>query len=228
MAQPEPGVLLLDDRRVLVATNGAAAGILGTSPEELIGRRADDFIPFVARPLYPLAWRGFLVLGHASGDYAAQRDDGSLAHLAYVGFANRPVRGLHLFLIERRKGTIRPNALVPRMQENHIQLGLDLPEETRERLLREAERQEWRLPVQKGGERSIVAALFDVPARALDTLDVVRQMGEASIATAAGATPDASLTLIAGRFPHRLLGDVVATMRERGGRVITHVDERWA
>jgi len=224
----EPGVLLLDDRRVFVAVNEAAAVILGTTPEEAIGQRADDFMPLIARPLYPLAWKGFLVIGRASGDYAAQRADGSLAHLAYVGFANRPVRGLHFFVLEPRTGELEADALLPRMQKSHIQVGLELTEDLKNRLAEEADRQEWLLPVQKGGQRSILAALFDAPERALDALESVRGMGEASIAAAAGATPDTSTFLLAGRFPHASLGNVVESIRGRGGRIITHVDERWA
>lgn len=227
MGQPEPGVLLLDDRRVLVAANDLAAEILGTTREEVIGRRADDFMPMIARPLYPLAWRGFLVIGHASGDYAAQREDGTLAHLAYVGFANRPVRGLHFFVLEALPGEVGDRTLVPKMQTSHLQVGLELDDDIRARLVREADRQEGRLPIQRGSERTVLAALFDAPAAALDALDAVRSLGDASVATAAGATSDSARTLLAGHFPLELVGKVVESIRSRGGRVVTSLDERW-
>ena len=227
MVLAEPGVLLLDDGRIFVAANETVATLLGTTPEELIGRRADEFMPLVARALYPLAWKGFLIRGRASGEYAAERGDGSLAHLAYVGFANRPVRGLHFFVLEPLPGPVAAEALVPRTQESHIQVGLELTEDVRVRLVEEADREEWRLPVQKGGERSILAALFDAPTGALEALEAVRALGEASIATAAGTTPDTSRILLAGRFRHGSLGTVAASIRRRGGRIITHVDERW-
>ncbi len=227
MAQAEPGVLLLDDRRVFVAINEAAASLLATTPEDALGRQADEFMPLIARPLYPLAWQGFLAIGKASGEYAAQLADGSLAHLAYIGFANRPVRGLHFFIIEPLPGDIDARALMPQMQQDHIQVGLGLSDEVRERLIDEARRQEWKLPIQKGGQRSVLAALFDAPEGALDALEAVRALGEASIATAAGATPGSSTTVLAGRFPPAALGDVVESIRRRGGRIMTHVDERW-
>lgn len=228
MITDEPGVLLLDDRRIFVAANDAAAALLATPAEELIGLRADEFMPLVARSLYPLAWKGFLVRGHASGEYAAQRRDGSLAHLAYVGFANRPVRGLHFFVLQALRGAIEPKALVPHMQKDYIQVGRDLAPELRERLEAEAERQEWRLPVARGAHSAVLAALFDDPRGALDVLTTIRALesAEASVATAAGATPDASLTVLAGRIPYDHIGKVVESIRARGGRIMTNLDER--
>ena len=102
----ETGVLLLDDRRVLVAANEVAAELLGLEAGEVVGRRADEFMPMVARQLYPLAWQGFLLRGAASGEYAAQRPDGTLARLAYVGFAHRPLRGLHFFVLQPLPGPV--------------------------------------------------------------------------------------------------------------------------
>lgn len=226
MERSEPGVLLLDERRVFVACNDAAAELLGTGREDVIGRRADEFMPLVARSLYPLAWQGFTLRGSAAGEYAAQRADGTLAHLAYVGFANRPVKGLHFFVIEPLGGALHGDALVPRRRAGHIQVGLELREEVRARLSKEADRQEWRLPIPKGGERSVVAALFAAPVGALDALEAIRQFGEASIATAAGEASERSPTLLAGRFRYSDLGHVMEAIRSFDGRVITQVDER--
>jgi hypothetical protein len=229
MDEPELGVLLLDDRRVFVAANHVAAALLGVTETELIGRRADEFMPLIARPLYPLAWQGFLVRGHASGEYAAQRTDESLSHLHYVGFANRPIRGLHFFLIEAIPGDLSAEALLPARQGSYIQVGLQLPEDVRLRLVREADREEWRLPVSKGSQRAVLAALFDRPEQALDALDALRDLGsiEASIATAAGGTSEVPLTLLAGRVPYVIVGQAIEGIRERGGRIMSNVDERW-
>jgi len=230
MAETERGVLLLDDRRVIVAANEAAAVMLGSVPEELIGRRADEFMPLVARQLYPLAWKGFLMRRSAAGEYAAQLPDGSLSHLAYVGFANRPIRGLHFFVLEALPGPIDKQLLRPRVQPDAILIGSDLPEETRQRLIKEADRQEWRLPLAKGARRAVVAALFDGPDAALDVLKDLREYGrfDGSIASAAGATPEEPLTLLAGHVAYSDVGGAVEQIRARGGRVLTNVDERWA
>lgn len=230
MDATELGVLLLDDRRVFVAANTVAAELLGVTAEDLIGRRADEFMPLIARPLYPLAWQGFLAKGSASGEYAARRADASLRHLAYAGLANRPIRGLHLFLIQPLEGAIAVEALLPRREEDYIQVGLELPDEVRQRLLQEADREEWRLPVAKGAQRAILAALFERPEHALDALDALRALGpiEASVATAAGATSESPLTLLAGRVPYSMIGAAMEGIRLRGGRIMTSVDERWA
>lgn len=224
----EPGVILLDDRRIFVAANEPAATLLATTTEQLIGRRADEFMPLVARRLYPLAWKGFLVRRVASGEYAAQRPDGSLAHLAYVGFANRPIRGLHFFVLEPLGGSVEASVLVPRMQKDYIQVGTALPDEQRQRLIAEADREEWRLPIARGGQAAVLAALFDQPASALDALQTIRGLKsvEASVASAAGATPDTPLTVLAGRVPFASLGEAVESIHSRGGRIITTVDER--
>lgn len=229
MVSAEPGVLLLDDRRVFVAANEPAASLLATTTEVLIGRRADEFMPLVAKRLYPLAWKGFLLRRVASGEYAAQLADGSLAHLAYAGFAHRPVRGLHFFVLEPLAGSMDARALSPRMQKNYIQVGVDLPEEQRARLLAEADRQEWRLPVGKGAQTAVVAALFDGPRNALDALARIRTLDavEVSVATAAGATPDISLTVLAGRVPYSCIGEAVESIRAGGGRIMTNLDERY-
>jgi hypothetical protein len=225
----EPGVLLLDDRRVFVAANEPAASLLGITTDALIGRRADEFMPLVAKSLYPLAWQGFLLRRVASGEYAAQRADGSLSHLAYVGFAHRPIRGLHFFVLEPLPGRIDEPALIPRMQKDHIQVGADLPDDLRARLVAEADRQEWRLPVGKGAQNCVLAALFDQPQGALDALARIRTLEsvEASVATAAGSTPDVSLTVLAGRVPYASIGEAVESIRIRGGRIMTSLDERY-
>jgi hypothetical protein len=230
METPALGVLLIDDRRVFVAANEPAAELLGVSVPELIGSRTDDFMPLVARALYPVAWQAFLVRGSAFGEYAAQRRDGSLQRLHYAGFANRPIRGLHFFVLEPLAGAIAQEALLPRPMKGYIQVGLELPVETRERLLHEADREEWRLPVAKGSQRAILAALFERPESALDALDSLRALGgiQASIASAAGSTNDQPLTLLAGRVPYAVIGDAVERIRQRGGRVMSNIDERRA
>jgi hypothetical protein len=229
MPESRPGVLLIDDRRIFVAANEEAAELLAAPVEELVGRRTDDFMPLVARPLYPVAWQGFLLRGKAAGEYAAQRPDGSLRHLAYVGFANRPVRGLHFFVLRALEGEIDPAALLPRPSEGYLQVGFELSDEARARLLEEADREEWRLPVAKGGERAVLAALFDGAEPAMDALDALRALGsiEASLASAAGATATSQLTLLAGRVPYSFVGSAMEAIRARGGRIMANVDERW-
>jgi PAS domain-containing protein len=230
MDATETGVLLLDDRRVLVAANEAAAELLGVDAAEVVGRRADEFMPMVGRQLYPLAWKGFVLRGNASGEYAAQRADGTLARLAYVGFAHRPLRGLHFFVLQPLPGEVDREVLRPRMQADSIQVGADLPEELRQRLSREADREEWRLPVARGGERAIVAALFDGPETALDALGSLRGLAGfvGGIASAAGATLGSPLTLVAGRVAYEEIGAAMEAIRTSGGRVMTQVDERRA
>lgn len=228
MHAPQVGVLLIDDRRIFVAANEVAAELIGVSEDKLIGAQTDDFMPLIARPLYPVAWRSFVLRGTAFGDYAAQRPDGSLQRLAYAGFANRPIKGLHFFVLRALSGEIDPAALVPSRRGDHIQVGLELPPDVRERLVHEADREEWHLPVSKGGQRAILAALFESPKHALDALDALRELGaiQASIATAAGATAEMPLTLLAGRVPYTLLGDAMHEIRDRGGRIMGNFDER--
>jgi hypothetical protein len=222
------GVLLIDSGRIFVAANDVAAELLGVTEEQLIGRRSDDFMPTVARPLYPLAWQGFMRRGSASGEYAAERPDGTLQRLAYTGFANRPIPGLTLFIIEALPGQIDWRALVPMRRPDYLQVGLDLPDEVQARLVREAEREERNLPIWKGAEATIVAALFDRPEPALQALDALRALGsvQASVATAAGATADLPLTLLAGRVTYSVVGQAMQEIRDRGGRIMGSTDER--
>lgn len=224
----EHAVLLLDDRRVFVAANETAADLLGTTVEHLLGRRADEFMPVVARAVYPLAWKAFRVRRTAAGEYAAQREDGTLAHLAYVGFANRPVRGLHFFVLERLAGEMDAAGLKPTERRTHIQVGFDLPDDVRARLVAQADRQETALPLGRDPRTAIVAALFDEPASAHDVLTALRgdRSIEVSLATAAGPAPDIPLTLLAGRVPYSALGRTVESIHHGGGRIITNLDER--
>jgi hypothetical protein len=224
----EPGVILLDDRRVFVAANEVAADLLGVPADDLLGRRADEFMPVVAKALYPLAWQGFLIRRRAAGEYAAHRADGSLAPLAYVGFANRPINGLHFFVLEPLEGGISGDALVPRMQKTHVQVGRDLSPELQSRLITAADRAERRLPVASGAQRAVVAALFDQPEKALDVLDALRTIEsvDVNVASAAGSTPDAAASVLAGRVPYSHLGVAVEKIRAGGGRILTNLDER--
>jgi hypothetical protein len=228
MEAREPGVILLDDRRVFVAANEAAAELLGVPPDELLGRRADDFMPVVAKALYPLAWQGFLLRRRAAGEYAAHRVDGSLAPLAYVGFANRPIDGLHFFVLEPLQSGISGDVLVPRMQKTHVQVGRDLAPDVQDRLVAAADRAERRLPVASGAKRAVLAALFDDPEHALDVLDALRAIEsvDVNVASAAGSTPDATASVLAGRVPYAHLGVAVQTIRAHGGRILTNLDER--
>lgn len=228
MANSSLGVLLLDDRRIFVAANEIAADILAVPGETLLGARSDEFMPRVARPIYPLAWQGFLRRGSASGEYAAERPDGSLQRLAYTGFAHRPIRGLHLFVMQALPGEVDWQALVPMRRADYLQVGLELPEDVQQRLAAEADRAVRDLPVREGSEAAIIAALFDRPEPALATLDAVRALGavHVSVATAAGGTADNPLTLLAGRVPYALIGQALQEVHDRGGRNMGTTDER--
>lgn len=227
MSIAEPGVLLVDDRRIFLAANDEAGRILGTPVAELLGRRTDEFMPMVARALYPLAWRAFLLRGNASGEYAAELPDGGKSHMAYVGFANRPIRGLHFFVLESLPGQLDEAHLAPRMQSDSVQYGPELDDTLRERLTREAARQEWKLPVGRGGNRAVLAALFSTPRPALEALAAIRALPsvEASLASVAGSEAAGMTTLLAGRVPYAHLGDAAATIRANGGRITSNLDE---
>ena len=225
----EPGLLLLDDGRVIVSLDELGAALLGGEQWDLVGRRADEFIPGVGRPLFPLAWRGFLLRGHASGEYAAHRPDGSTRHLAYAGFANRPARGLHYFVLQPLPDALDARALVPRQRGDWLQFGPDLPADLVERLEREADRSEPRLPVTKDARRAIFASSFEDPGAALEALAEVRELGcQTGVAPAAGPAGERPRTLLAGRAPYLLLGQALDAIRRHGGRIMVHVDERRA
>jgi PAS domain-containing protein len=228
MDAPRLGVLLIDSARIFVASNDVAAELLSVPEDELLGRRSDDFMPKVARPIYPLAWQGFLRRGSAAGEYAAERPDGSLQRLAYAGFANRPIRGLHLFVMQALPGEIDWQALVPIKRPDYLQVGLDLPDDVQQRLVREAAREERNLPVWEGAQVAVVAALFDRPEPAFEALDALRALGstEVSVATAAGATAELPLTLLAGRISYSVVGQALQMVRDRGGRNMGTFDER--
>lgn len=228
MDRPRLGVLLIDSGRIFVAANDVAAELLDVPEAELLGSRSDDFMPRVARPIYPLAWQGFLRRGSAAGEYAAERPDGSLQRLAYTGFAHRPIRGLHLFVIQPLPGEIDWQALVPVKRADYLQVGLDLPDDVQERLVREADRAERDIPVSPGASVAVVAALFDRPEPAVEALDALRGLGSvhASIATAAGATAELPLTVLAGRVAYSVVGQALREIRDRGGRNMGTFDAR--
>jgi PAS domain S-box-containing protein len=70
-------IFLLDDRRRIVELNGAAAVLLGTAREQLVGASIVDSIALAERERAAQEWEEFLRSGEYTGTRALLRADGS-------------------------------------------------------------------------------------------------------------------------------------------------------
>ncbi len=126
------GILLLDDRRRFVAVDARACELLGVTPEAIRGRGTDDFVPPELYEAHVTAWHEFTAgTGATAGKFPARRADGSLTAVAYLGHPNRPVRGLHLFVVEPLEEELPPESVASGF-------GVELEPERRRELERDA------------------------------------------------------------------------------------------
>ncbi len=91
-------ILVANDDRVYVACNPAAAVLLGTPQDRIIGRRIDDFTAKDVRPHVPQAWARFLEAGSDSGDIVLVRPDGGRLVVSYSAMAHVDP-GLHVSIL---------------------------------------------------------------------------------------------------------------------------------
>lgn len=65
----EHGMVIVDDNRRYLAVNGAAADLFGLPPDQIVGRRIDDFTTAELLPVLPVMWAEFLQAGTLAGPY---------------------------------------------------------------------------------------------------------------------------------------------------------------
>jgi PAS domain S-box-containing protein len=82
-------IVLVDESRRVLATNSAAADLLGYRARDLVGRPIDELITKPTRAQREKEWRRLLKTGEQSGAYTYVRRDGSQLE---VDFAVRLVR----------------------------------------------------------------------------------------------------------------------------------------
>ena len=107
-------MLLADDDRVYRNANQAACDMLSVEPEEIIGKRIDDFTDPALLDQVPALYQAFLDAGSLSGDFTLETPAGKRVECSYSASAN-VVPGLHLTI------------LIPREQ---VDPELDIVEET--------------------------------------------------------------------------------------------------
>jgi PAS domain S-box-containing protein len=90
-------MLIADDDRNWLQGNGAAAELLGLDPEEIAGRRLDEFAggdPEVTDS----TWQQFLADGEMKGEFDIRRADGEIRHVEFSARANF-MPGRHLSIL---------------------------------------------------------------------------------------------------------------------------------
>ncbi len=107
IANTTDALLVSDDDRRYVAANPAASRLLGLSPEQLLGRRVDDFLPEADANTVEALWADFLEAGSQRGEMTLRRADGDDVFVDYAAVA-RYLPGRHLSIlrdITKRKTT---------------------------------------------------------------------------------------------------------------------------
>lgn len=94
---PTDEVILVtdDDRRYVAATSNVTA-LLGFQPEELIGRRVDDFAAPELVSTTPALWGRFVQATRDADHFRLVAKDGRQIEVAYDARANYPVPGFHV------------------------------------------------------------------------------------------------------------------------------------
>jgi len=157
-------VLIADDDRRYINVNSAACRLLGTTPEELIGKRIDDFAPPELRPGLDAAWSEFLSVGTQSAPFTIIRTDGAAVTVQFTALAHF-VPGLHLSILEPISGSRPPtendSARLKALQATGL---LDSPpEESYDRFTR------------------LVATALDVPTALVSLVDEDRQFFKSQV-----------------------------------------------
>ena len=91
-------MLLADDDRVYRNANQAACEMLSVEPEEIIGKRIDDFTDPALLDQVPALYQAFLDAGSLSGNFTMLDGNGEKVELSFSSSAN-VVPGLHLSIL---------------------------------------------------------------------------------------------------------------------------------
>ena len=94
----QDAVLIADDDRRFVEANPAAGELLGLRPEEIRGRRIEEFVEEVQGSGVSAAWQQFQTTGVQRGECRLRRADGALLEVEYSASTNF-VPGLHLSIL---------------------------------------------------------------------------------------------------------------------------------
>ncbi|MBA2555888.1 MAG: PAS domain S-box protein [Chloroflexi bacterium] len=95
-ARPDDAFIVTDGDRRLLQVNLAACRLLGTTEDQLMGRRVDDFLAPEAGPALHRRWRQMLGRGSAESTYGLRTADGVARGVALATVANCPLPGTHL------------------------------------------------------------------------------------------------------------------------------------
>jgi PAS domain S-box-containing protein len=103
---PSVPILVTDDDRNYLDASAGAGKLLGTSRDEIIGHKLDDFVAPGFKPQIPQLWRTFLGQGEQEGTLRLAGPDGSLWDAEYTARGN--VLPVHHLLILREKNSSAP------------------------------------------------------------------------------------------------------------------------
>jgi PAS domain S-box-containing protein len=112
-------LIVLDDHRRCVRVNEAAARLLSTPADKVLGRRLDDFIPREQRRAMVRLWADFESTGTHHGTFETLRRDGSLRMVEYRATSDFGA-GQHLLAArevgERRRGPATSRVQAPQQR----------------------------------------------------------------------------------------------------------------
>lgn len=104
------GMVIVDDNRRYLAVNDAAGRLFGLAPEQVVGRRIDDFTAPDLLPVLPVMWAEFLEEGTLAGPYEI-RIGRRRTKLEFAATANiAPGRHMAILLELEPEPTLEPSA----------------------------------------------------------------------------------------------------------------------
>jgi hypothetical protein len=125
------GIVLYDADRRIVAIDDAAAVILGSPAQALVGRQITDFVPQPDRGQLVEMRATMERIGEASGQYALEADDGSRKSIVYRVLANAPLAGLNLMAITPSAAEVGLDSDRIRRIGEDVHAGLDVSADER-------------------------------------------------------------------------------------------------
>ena len=94
----QDAVLIADDERRYTKVNAAAGMLFGMTPEELKGRRVEEFVEEIPGSTVSESWGQFQATGVQRGECRLRRPDGTLREVEYSATSNF-APGLHLSIL---------------------------------------------------------------------------------------------------------------------------------
>jgi hypothetical protein len=220
------GIILYDEDRRIVAVDDAAAILFYKPSSELLGRTLYDFIPKPDRNQMAEARATFERLGEAAGQYAVEREDGSLQSVIYRVLANAPIAELNLMAVTPSDAEVADDAARVRRIGDDVRAGLDVSGDDRW-FGTTAARVRSAPPPSRGNEPggNVIAAVFPTEEDAAAALHAaqprIESRLEIGLSSFDGGWPRDQRSVLAIRGGDRHGAEIAALVAEFGGTLLS-------